>query len=164
MFGCPRNRVNFSRYIRIAGEESGTASTPVSGESRNSSVSIGNSCRENDSNRSLFVTGNSAGKKFGEARDWAGIFSGNSGYRARVLCRPAHEGCAACNRAAAPAPPIGHAALAAPTRCRSCRSSNGLCKQCFGTEEQEDPCEIAYRRNGCHLIGRIGHHSRHGSR
>jgi len=92
MFGCPRNRVNFSRYIRIAGEESGTASTPVSGESRNSSVSIGNSCRENDSNRSLFVTGNSAGKKFGEARDWAGIFSGNSGYRARVLCRPAHEG------------------------------------------------------------------------
>jgi len=29
--------------------------------------------------------------------------------------------------------------FAAPRRCRSRRSSNGLCKQCFGTEEQEAP-------------------------
>jgi hypothetical protein len=32
--------------------------------------------------QSLSATGNSAGKKFGEARDWAGIFGDTTGFRA----------------------------------------------------------------------------------
>jgi hypothetical protein len=37
-------------------------------------------CRH--SNQSLFASGNSAGKKFGEARDWGGIFGDAARFRA----------------------------------------------------------------------------------